>query len=273
MRAVELHGIAVADNRRAFAWGRAAAVDPQRAEQQAAAAEVLPSSRQLSRTLDEAIERRRAELVAYQGEALAARYLALVGRVRQAEQKVAPGSERLARAVATQAFHLFAYKDEYEVARLHGGAAFDAALAAAFEDGGRVHLHLAPPWQRRGGDGQPRKQRYGPWMRGALRLLARARGLRGTPFDPFGWSSERRLERSLAAQYEGVVDTLLAQLSAARLDAAVALAEWPAAIRGFGPVKRRQAEAARARLPALVAACAAGPAAAATAAAPPAAAQ
>ena len=247
LRAVELNAIAVEDNARAFAWGRQAAADPARAESQAAAAEALPPSRRASRDLDEAIARRRAELVAYEGEALARRYEALVERVRGAERQVAPDSERLTLAVARQAYRLFAYKDEYEVARLYSAPAFAAALAATFDGEPRVHFHLALPWQRQAADGEPRKRSFGPWMRGAMRLLARGKRLRGTLLDPFGWGDERRLERALASDYVATVERLLRRLNLTRLDAAVAIAELPANIRGFGPVKRRKAQAARER--------------------------
>ena len=254
MRAVELNGVAVPDNQRAFAWGRRAGADPARTASQAAAAETLPASRRLSRELSEVVARRRAELVAYQGEALARRYEALVERVRRAERQVAPSSELLALAVARQAHRLFAYKDEYEVARLYSAPSFDAALAATFEGACRLRFHMALPWQRGDADHEPIKQRFGPWMRHAMRLLAHAKRLRGTPFDPFGRSAERRLERALAAEYELTVDRLLRGLDADHLDAAVAIAELPERIRGFGPVKQRNASAARQREMVLLAA-------------------
>jgi len=254
MRAVELNGVAVEDNRRAFAWGRHAAVDLAWVEQQAAAAETLAPSRRLSRSLAETLARRRAELVAFQGETLARRYEALVERVRRAEQSAAPGSERLAWAVARQAHRLFAYKDEYEVARLFSEPAFDAALAATFEGDWHLRLHLAPPWQRSAAGGEPHKRDYGAWMRRVLRLLAHGKRLRGTPLDPFSWTAERRLERTLAAEYEATIERLLRRLDAAHLDAAVAIAELPDRIRGFGPVKLRHAQGARERSAALLAA-------------------
>ncbi len=116
-----------------------------------------------------------------------------------------------------------------------------------------MHFHLALPWQRQAADGEPRKRSFGPWMRGAMRLLAHGKRLRGTPVDPFGWGAERRLERALAADYEASVERVLRRLDAGRLDAAVAIAELPASIRGFGPVKQRHAEAARERQKALLA--------------------
>ncbi|HSN32744.1 MAG TPA: indolepyruvate ferredoxin oxidoreductase family protein [Ideonella sp.] len=250
-RAVELNGVAVDDNLRAFAWGRRFAVHPVEVERRAATSQPLPPSRRLAASLDEAIARRRAELVAYGGEALARRYAVLVGRVRAAEAAIAPGSERLTLAVARQAFRLYAFKDEYEVARLYADPAFDTALAEAFEGHVTLRLHLTLPWQR--GEAEPRKRAFGPWMRLALRVLAHGRRLRGTPFDPFGRSAERRLDRALIAGYEATIERLLARLSADRLDAAVAIAELPAGIRGFGSVRRRAAEAARTREAALLA--------------------
>ena len=261
LRAIELNGVAADDNRRAFAWGRRAAAKPEQVERLAAAAEPQPESHRLSRDLDEVIARRRAELVAYQGEALAHRYTALVERVRNAEEQVARGSERLALAVARQAHRLFAYKDEYEVARLFSAPAFDAALATHFEGDWRVRFHLTPPWRRAGADGEPRKQVFGPWMRHALRWLAHGKHLRGTAFDPFGLSAQRRLERALAAEYEASIERLLQRLDASGLDAAVALAGWPEPIRGFGEVKLRSVQLARQRRVALFAAYEAGAAA------------
>ena len=252
-RALELNGVAVDGNRRAFDWGRSAAVDRARAELRARATEPMPPSRRRSRDLEETIARRRADLVAYQGEKLAARYVALVERVRRAEQQAAPGSERLAQAVARQAHRLFAYKDEYEVARLYRTAAFDDALAAAFDGTLRVHLHLALPWRRPAAGGALRKQEFGPWMLRAMRVLAHGKVLRGTPLDPLGWSAERRMERALAAGYVATVERLLRRLDAARLDAAVEIAGLPERIRGFGRVKQRNTEAVRERERALLA--------------------
>ena len=258
-RALQLNGVAEADNARAFAWGRRAAADPARTASLAAAAHELPPSRRLSATLDELIARRRADLIAYQGQALARRYEALVERVRSAEQRIAPASTRLTRAVARHAHQLLAYKDEYEVARRYSEPAFGAALAAAFEGDWRVRFHLALPWQRGTPGSEPRKRSFGPWLRPVLRLLVHGRHLRGTPLDPFGWSAERRLERALVAEYEACVARLLRGLDASRLDSAVEIAAWPAQVRGFGPVKQRAAAAARARCAALLAAYEAQP--------------
>jgi indolepyruvate ferredoxin oxidoreductase len=167
---------------------------------------------------------------------------------------VKPGSELLALAVARQAFRLYAYKDEYEVARLYGEPAFAAALEASFEGERTWRLHFTLPWQRRAAQGAPRKRSFGPWMRSILRLLAHGKRLRGTPLDPFGRSPERKLERALIIRYEQVIDRLLSRLDADRLDAAVEIAALPEHIRGFGVVKRQHAQAAHEREARLLAA-------------------
>ncbi|HNT38106.1 MAG TPA: indolepyruvate ferredoxin oxidoreductase family protein [Rubrivivax sp.] len=251
VRAVELNKVAVDDNLRAFAWGRIAAHDPERAERCAREGELQPASQRLSRSLDEMIERRGAQLVDYQGAALAQRYRALVQRVRAAEQAVNPQSEALTRAVAQQAWRLLAVKDEYEVARLLSDRSFDAELAQTFEGGFSVQLHLMLPWKRprvrAGSTDRPPldKRAFGPWMRRALGLLAHGKVLRGTVLDPFGYSTERRLERQLMVEYEQALERLLRHLSPALLEDAAEIAALPDAIRGFGWVKRDHAERTR----------------------------
>jgi indolepyruvate ferredoxin oxidoreductase len=151
-----------------------------------------------------------------------------------------------------------AYKDEYEVARLHAET-LEAAVAEGFEGVRAMRFHLAPPMLAKPGpDGRPAKREYGPWMFGFLKLLARFRFLRGTPFDPFGRTAERRTERALIAQYERDLDLILAGLTPGGRDAALELARLPLEIRGFGPVKEAAVEAAAARREALLAAFAAG---------------
>ncbi|MFO1219725.1 MAG: indolepyruvate ferredoxin oxidoreductase family protein [Burkholderiaceae bacterium] len=254
MRAIELNGVAVDDNRRAFRWGRLAALDAAAVRSRANAAAQVPPSHLRSTSLDEVIARRREALQAYQGAGLARRYAALVDRVRAAERAVRPGSERLADAVARQAYRVLAIKDEYEVARLFTrDGTLDAMLAARFEPGWRVDYHLSLPWQRGAADARPRKRTFGPWLRGALRLLAAARGLRATALDPFGASAERREERALAREYQAAVERLLQRLDARRLDAAIEIAWLPDDARGFGPVKRQRVARVRERLAARLA--------------------
>ena len=253
LRAIDLNGVGAEQNRRAFAWGRRAAADPAAAERLAAeAAGPTPQARRLSASLAETVARRRADLVAYQDEALARRYTALVESVRSTEQQVAPDSDRLARAVAVQAHRLLTHKDEYEVARRFADPAFDAALAATFEGDYRVRFHLALPGQREADGGRPRKRAFGPWLRPLLKLLAQGRRWRGSALDPLRGRAERQTALALAEAYGAIVERLLARLDAGRLDAAVAIAEAPAQIRGFGPVRLRNAQAVQARMRALL---------------------
>jgi indolepyruvate ferredoxin oxidoreductase len=252
LRAIELNGVAVEVNRRAFAWGRRWAVCAADVERAAGGIEHRPADELLSRSLEEAIARRRAALVAYQGERLARRFVSLVTRVRRAEQRARPGSERLTQAVTRQAHRLLAPKDVYEVARQLSDREFTAALGADFEGPVQAHFHLALPWRH--GEAAPRKHRLGPWARPLLALLARGRVLRGTALDPFGRTAERRLEAQLAADYERTIDGVLPRLDERVLDAAVAVADWPEPIRGFGAVKLRSIETARSRRAAALAA-------------------
>ena len=254
-RAIELNGTAVEANRRAFAWGRLACHDPARVERAATPPPAATASdRALSATLDEAIARRVAYLAAYQDDAYALRYRALVERVRAAEQPLARG-HRLAEAVARNYFRLLAVKDEYEVARLYTDGEFEREVASAFEGDYRIAYHFAPPlWAKPDPvTGVPRKRRYGPWMRPLLALLARLKGLRGTPFDVFGYSAERRVERQLAADYEKRIGELLRTLSGESLDVAVEIASLRETIRGYGHVKLASVEDARKREAELIA--------------------
>jgi indolepyruvate ferredoxin oxidoreductase len=249
MRAIELNGVAVPDNQLAFEWGRRAAWDPEGTECVAARAESVPASRRLSQGLDEAITRRREILVAYQNEAYAQRYVDLVDRVRRVEARAVPGTTRLAETVAHNAFRLMACKDEYEVARLFGDAEFRRALNANFDGDFKVRLHLAGPMFSHPDPvtGEARKRSYGPWILPALRAVAKLKVLRGTPFDIFGRTPERRMERELRAEYQRTIGALVAGLRADNHELACQIAAVPDGIRGFGPVKQRNADAARRR--------------------------
>jgi indolepyruvate ferredoxin oxidoreductase len=249
MQAIELNGAAVESNKAAFEWGRRAAVDLAAVQRAATPANAMPETHVLSQTLDEAIARRRAFLVGYQNDAYARRYADFVERVRAAETEKAPGSTVLTAAVARYLFKLMAYKDEYEVARLYTATDFVDRVKAQFEGDFEIKLHLAPPlWVKTDpATGEPRKRTYGPWMLGAMRTLAKLKGLRGTPLDPFGHSEERRTERKLVEDYRTVVEELLRSLDAGRVALAAEIAAIPEHIRGFGPVKMRHLAAARAR--------------------------
>ena len=249
LRAVELNAVAIEANKQAFLWGRRAAFDPEGVEQLARAHEpVLPQHR-LSRDIGETMARRRDYLTAYQDRAYARRYTDLVERVRSAENTTLPGSTLLTEAVARAYFKLLAYKDEYEVARLYTAPEFAQALNSAFDGAFKLRFHLAIPALSRlnPATGEPPKRSYGPWLMPALRLLAPLKFLRGTPFDIFGYSAERRLERRLTTEYEATLDALLRTLTPDTLAVAAEVARLPEGIRGYGPVKERSIAAARKR--------------------------
>ncbi|OLU32664.1 indolepyruvate ferredoxin oxidoreductase [Pseudomonas sp. PA15(2017)] len=240
-KAIELNNVAVEFNQQAFLWGRRAAYD-------AAAIErlVRPQGDDSQRcsTLDEVIEDRVARLTAYQNARYADRYRQLVGRVRARDSE--PG-QRLAKAVARYYFKLLAYKDEYEVARLYSDAAFSEALHAQFQGDFRLQFHLAPSWLSRTDPvtGEPRKRSFGPWMLSAFKVLAKLRVLRGTWLDPFARSEERKLEHALIGEYEHSVGQLLESLDTGNYETALAIAELPEQIRGYGHVKEKAVEHAR----------------------------
>ncbi|MDO8606549.1 MAG: indolepyruvate ferredoxin oxidoreductase family protein [Phaeospirillum sp.] len=234
LRAIELNGAMVEFNTQAFLWGRRAAFDLTAVERRIAPPSGETSDhRRLSRDLDELIVRRVDHLTGYQNTAHAERYRTMVERVRAAERKIAPHSEELTEAVARSLAKLMSYKDEYEVARLYSDGGFIAALKEQFEDWERLEVHLAPPLL------SGEKRRFGPWMLKLMPLLARLKGLRGTPFDPFGRMPERRMERSLITEFQQVVEDLLAGLNPANHAIAVEIATLPRQIRGFGPIKAK----------------------------------
>jgi len=203
----------------------------------------------MSDTLDQMVSRRVAFLTDYQNAAYAARYAARVERVRKVEAACLPGEAGLTQSVARSLFKLMAYKDEYEVARLYTETEFLQRIADLFEGPYQLNFHLAPPvlGDRDPETGHLRKRSFGPWMLSLFRILARLRRLRGTPFDIFGRNEERRLERRLIGEYEGLIDEILAHLSPANHQLAVELASLPAEIRGFGHVRQANLTQGKAR--------------------------
>jgi indolepyruvate ferredoxin oxidoreductase len=160
----------------------------------------------------------------------------------------------LTQAVARYLFKLMAYKDEYEVARLHAESAFLAKVAAQFDGDFKLHYHLAPPLSAaRNAAGELQKRSYGPWMQTAFRLLAPLKVLRGGALDVFGYTAERREERALAQEYRAALEAMLPVLNADNWDAAAAFARLPEQIRGFGHVKARHLAAARQQWTAILA--------------------
>jgi len=253
MQAIELNGVALEMNRRAFLWGRRAAHDLAAVQRHARPAQALPER---ASTLEDIIGVRETALTAYQDAAYAARYRALVDKVRAAECRVAGhGATRLSEAVARNYYKLLAYKDEYEVARLYTDPTFWERVRATFEGDYTVRFHLAPPLSSRPdpNTGRIAKKAYGPGMMKVFRLLARLKGLRGTRWDVFGYSAERRAERALIVQYEQDIGELLESLTFQRLPLAIEIASLPDGIRGFGHVKAQNMKLVAARREALLA--------------------
>jgi indolepyruvate ferredoxin oxidoreductase len=237
-RSIRLNGVEAEINLQAFEIGRRAAHDP---DFRGAPEAAVPTPETMA--LGDLIARRAADLAAYQDRAYADRYRAWIDRVARAPE----GSEALTRAVVVSLHKLMAYKDEYEVARLYSDGRFAAQRDETFK-GGKARVWLAPPiLARKGPDGRPRKMAFGGWMLDlAFPALARLKGLRGTPLDPFGATAERRTERGLIKDYEASLDRLLAGLTPGRLALAIQIAQVPQSIRGFGHIKEAAIVAAKA---------------------------
>jgi len=249
--AIELNGTAVATSKQAFAWGRRAAHDLDA---------VVGATGSLHTTLPDAPMRldalvadRAQRLTAYQNAAYAGRYRRAIARIADVERHI-DAATPIALAAARTLYQLMAYKDEYEVARLFTDGSFRASLASQFEGDMKLQFHLSPPlWARRDpATGEPRKHAFGGWMLGAFRMLATLRRLRGTPFDVFGRSEERRSERAQIVRYEALLERIAANLSTANAPLALDIARLPADIRGFGHVKARSAAIVEAKLAALL---------------------
>jgi indolepyruvate ferredoxin oxidoreductase len=235
-RAIELNGVEIEKNKQAFDWGRVAAANP----------DALPDCRSgFSRdeALEDVIQIRADFLVDYQNQALADRYASLVQRVRDADG----GSDELTEAVAKSYFKLLSYKDEYEVARLHTQTGFLESIRESYGDKAKVRFHMAPPLlsRKKDGRGRPRKMEFGAGTVPLLKLLAKMRGLRGTKFDVFGLSADRRTERALIREFEDRVDELLPTLSDSNANRILEIFVSYMDIRGYGPVKDQAIEDVR----------------------------
>jgi indolepyruvate ferredoxin oxidoreductase len=212
MRAIELNGVQVENNKAAFEWGRHCAHDLARVPVRATDAQVIQFTKKPS--LNELISKRAAFLTQYQNRSYAARYEAFVD----------------------------------EVARLHTDTVFANKVQAMFEGDYKLVHHLAPPlFARRNSKGEHVKRPFGPWVRSAFRGLAALRGLRGTAFDPFGYTAERRTERAMVGEYRACIEELLQTLSNENLALALEIAALPETIRGYGHVKAHHIDAARVR--------------------------
>ncbi|MFT5483912.1 MAG: indolepyruvate ferredoxin oxidoreductase [Halieaceae bacterium] len=235
--AIGLNGVAVEFNRQAFRWGRLAAHDIERLNA-LLAAPGRDSAEELG--FDELLDERAERLTHYQDVAYADRYRTFVADVVAATGKLAElKGKALSRAVAVNLFKLMAYKDEYEVARLYSNGDFQREMKDRFEGDYKLRFHLAPPLfsRRDSATGHLLKREFPGWIRHGFTLLAKFKGLRGTAFDPFSYLAERRTERALIAEYQTLVTRLLPELDASNVDVAIAIAEVPQKIRGFGHVK------------------------------------
>ncbi|MDP3823163.1 MAG: indolepyruvate ferredoxin oxidoreductase family protein [Burkholderiales bacterium] len=250
LRAIELNGVQVENNKLAFEWGRRAAHDLAAVQALLKPAQVIEFVKK-SANLDDMVAKRVEFLTAYQDAAYAQQYKAFVEKVRAAEAPL--NSRKLSEAVARYLFKLMAYKDEYEVARLHTDPSFHDRIAAQFEGDYKLHYHLAPPLIAKKNDkGELVKQKFGPVMLTGFRLLAKLKGLRGGSFDIFGKTEERQMERALIVEYRASIDELLGSLNAANLALAAEIARVPEDIRGYGHVKERHLHAARPKWAALM---------------------
>jgi indolepyruvate ferredoxin oxidoreductase len=240
-RAIKLNGVDYESNLQAFEVGRKAAMDP---EFKGLPEDSVPTPDTMP--LGDLIEKRTAELTAYQDAGYAARYRKRVDQVQAAETALGEG-DALTRAVAINLYKLMAYKDEYEVARLYTDGRFAAELAGTFK-GGKAKVWMSPPLiSPKGPDGKPKKIALGGWMIDLVfPVLTRMKGLRGGPLDIFGMTEERRMERGLITSYEAQLDRVLGGLTSERLPLAARIAAVPQQIRGFGHIKEASVKVAKA---------------------------
>ena len=257
MRAVELNGAAIEMNKKAFAWGRMAAQDMPAVTAAAGFGQELNAQQyigtahnatelafvgegKVSQSLDESIALRAKFLTEYQNSAYAKRYTDFVAKVRAAEQQHSHEFTGLSEAVAKYLFKLMAYKDEYEVARLYSSPAFLKQISDTFEGEIKLHLNLAPPlFAKKDANGHLIKQEFGAWALPAIKTLRHMKFLRGTAFDVFGKTDERKMERALIEDYKQSIETILPKLTVSNHVQAVQFARLPEHIRGFGHVKEK----------------------------------
>ena len=246
-KAMEINGLSVEGNKLAFLWGRRTAHDGKRVSELTSSIVAGFGLKDPPEGLDELIQHRADVLRDYQNKSYVQRYLHLVERVRTLEIDRVPGSTEFTEAVASYYFKLLAYKDEYEVARLYTNGDFMQKIKGRFEGDYKLKLHLAPPLfsSRDAHNGEPVKTAYGAWILSAMNLLARFKFLRGTAFDPFGKTAERKMERRLIEEYEQIIEELLRGLSKKNHALAVEIARIPEQIRGYDLVKQKHVESAK----------------------------
>jgi len=239
LRAIELNGVAIDMNKRAFMLGRLAAADAQALERlDRSARKVIQFS--APKPLADTVAVRTAFLTDYQDAAYAKRYADAVAAVERREAAIDPsGSRKLSKLVARNLFKVMAYKDEYEVARLHADPAFRAQIAAQFDGDYKLAFHMAPPLlaRRKPGSNVPAKMTFGAWMMPVFGTLAKFKSLRGGVLDVFGYTEERKRERALRERYLGFAEMLATSLNPGNREAALKLAQLPDAVRGYGHIK------------------------------------
>ncbi len=245
--AIRLNGASIDDNLEAFRLGRLAAID------KLPEIETIETRPDFTTELEDIIDYRKDYLIEYQGSRYANRYEKLVREIQETEKSFA--SEKVTMAVARYYFKLLAYKDEYEVARLYSSDEYLTALKSQFEGDYKLEFHLAPPLIAPidKHSGLPRKMKFGAWIMPVFKVLARFRFLRGTALDPFSYTADRKLERSLIQKYERLVDELLPKLNETNLNTVAEILSFPEKIRGFGHIKAKSAELAAAETSRLIA--------------------
>jgi indolepyruvate ferredoxin oxidoreductase len=243
-RAIELNGAAVVMNKRAFLWGRLIAQDAKTLDRLSESAARMETAFDL----DTFVRARMDDLTLYQNSAYARRYQALVDRVREQERYASGAAGPLTEAVARSYFKVLAYKDEYEVARLHTDGSFEKQIAESFDGNGKFTFHMAPPLIAGYDNVTGRRKKLalrGWWLKPLLSVLKHGKVLRGTALDPFGRQSDRQMERALIGEFEDDVHLVLTQLSESNRKIAVELLALPMSIRGFGVVKENNYRAAQ----------------------------
>jgi indolepyruvate ferredoxin oxidoreductase len=269
--AIELNGVAVQQNQQAFRYGRRYAHDPEAVtalalprehgvtEERAIMVDYLTEAFSASEAqayeallatcshLDQESQRllaiRIGELIAFQNEAYAKSYVDFILRVAARETAAHAGSPALTHAVIRNLYKLMAYKDEYEVARLHLKHTWREYLNSMFERPLKVSYNLHPPLLR--ALGMKRKLKLGPWFDKPMRLLTKMKRLRGTKLDVFGYAEVRREERALIGWYREAIELVIERLNDANRELSLQIATLPDSIRGYEDIKIARVKAAR----------------------------
>jgi indolepyruvate ferredoxin oxidoreductase len=248
-KAIELNGASVKMNQEAFMWGRRASVDMKAVERLVKLDEKHPDRDTPAESLDEIVAIRARFLTEYQNQRYAQKYTSFIAKALEIERS-RPLVKGLAEIVARNYFKLLAYKDEYEVARLHSGAEFSKKIDAMFEGKYSVRYHLAPPLfsKRDKETGHLIKSEYGGWVRYLFKLIAKLKFLRGSPLDLFGWTAERKMERNLITEYEGIFAEVTSERYIDNISLVKEILAFPEEIRGFGHVKEDNVVAVKKKL-------------------------